>query len=78
MLHPEDARDLSALALAWDMPLSTLCFAVLHEWLQRARHRRADLGEARGGLMMLIEMALADKELGPWMREEVSRDERGD
>lgn len=66
--YPSDMRDFNALATAWDVPVSTLAWGVIHEWLQRARGVSADLGEVRGQLKMCLELGLRDKELGPWLR----------
>jgi hypothetical protein len=66
--YPADARDLEVLGAAWDVPYSTLAWAVVHDWLQRARGASSDLGEVRGPLRMVIELALRDRELGEWLR----------
>lgn len=69
---PEDLRDLKAVSEAWNMPMSTLGWAVMHEWLQRGRGLAAEYGEARGPMRLLLEMALADGELGPWLRRQIA------
>lgn len=67
--YPEDKRDVQALCLAWDVPESTLVWAVVHDWLVRARGTSSQLGsELRGQLRAALELALRDSELGPWLR----------
>jgi hypothetical protein len=77
MSTEDDTRDLHALCEAWGVPLSTLLWAVVHDWLQRSRCVAADLGEARGALRMCLEVALRDRELGPWLRRETGQTQRG-
>lgn len=67
--YPEDKADLEALCGAWDVPESTLAWAVLHDWLVRARGTSSQLGsELRGQLRAALELGLRDVELGPWLR----------
>ena len=73
MVYPEDMTDLEELGRAWHVPTSTLCWAVVHEWLARSKGVTADLRDVRGPLRMTIEVALADRELGPWLRREIAR-----
>lgn len=67
--YPEDKRDLLSLCAAWDVPESTLAWAVLHDWLQQQRSASTQLGdELRGKLKAAIELAMRDRELGVWIR----------
>ena len=75
MVLADDLRDLRVLSEAWDVPVSTLVWALTHEWVQRWRLISADLGEVRGNLKMCLEMALRDRELGPWLRREIGQGE---
>jgi hypothetical protein len=65
--YPEDKRDLQALCEAWDVPESALVWAVLHEWLCEQRVVSTQLGEVRGRLKAVLELALRDTELRPWL-----------
>jgi hypothetical protein len=75
--YPEDLRDLGALCTAWDVTLSTLVWSVVQDWLMRARGVSSDLDEARGPIRMCMEIALRDRELGPWLRAEIARNPQG-
>jgi hypothetical protein len=70
--YPEDLRDLAAIAGAWDVPMSTLCWSLVQDYLMRARGISSDLGEGRGALRLLLEVTLRDRELGDWLRSEVA------
>lgn len=75
--YPEDLRDMTAICESWDVTLSTLCWSVMHDWLFRAREISSDLDEARGPIRLCLEVALRDRELGPWLRAEIARNPQG-
>lgn len=77
LAYPSDVRDLEVLASAWNVPLSTLCWSVLHDWLQSARGISSDLVDARGGLRLALDVALRDRQLGPWLRAEFEKSHAG-
>lgn len=72
-----DSRDLEALSAAWGVPMSTLLWGIVHDYLQRARGVSSDLGDMRGALRMMLEMALRDEELGPWLRQQIGATPQG-
>lgn len=75
VIYPSDHADLEAIAEAWGVPLSTLGWSVLHEWLSAGRGVRAELGDARGALWLCVEMALKDAELSERLRRRVAGDD---
>jgi hypothetical protein len=70
--YPEDMRDLERISETWNVPLSTLVWAFVMEYLTRARGISLDLGPERGSLRMCMEVALRDRELGPWLRRQIA------
>ena len=72
-VYPQDIRDLDVVSRHFNVPISTLCWGVLHDWLAQGREASTELGEVRWGLRRALELAMRDRELGPWIRDEARR-----
>lgn len=68
MVHEDEAADLEVLSGAWGVPLSTLGWAFMHEWLMGQRGRELEFGVSMGQWRGMIELALKDREMGRWLR----------
>lgn len=77
LMYAEDVNGIEVMCEWWGVSRSTLCWALVHDWLRRVRGWSVELGEARGALRGVLEVALRDGELGPWLRAEVMGNPHG-
>jgi hypothetical protein len=61
-MRPGELADLRVVSAAWQVPVSTVCWVILHDALRRWRRERSEVGESGASLAMGLRSLRRDQE----------------